>query len=171
MANHLFNLHSPMKKLLIILFFIALNNSLFAQKADKEAIKTAINKLFEGMQKSDSAMAHSVFHSSAKLNTIGFSQKNNQNYFVSENRVNGFLEAIAKPKTELWYEKATSFDIKIDGNMAEAWVPYTFHLGEKFSHCGADNFVLYKVKDELSKMNSWKIIYLVDTSRKDNCVK
>lgn len=171
MANHLFNLHPTMKKLLIFLFLIIFSFSLSAQRADKEAIKSVINKLFEGMQKSDSAMVHSVFHSSAKLNTIGFSQKTNQNYFVSENRVNGFLEAIAKPKTEPWYEKATSFDIKIDNNMAEAWVLYTFHLGEKFSHCGVDNFVLYKEEDKLSKKNSWKIIYLVDTTRKDNCSK
>jgi Putative lumazine-binding len=154
-----------MKKYLIFLFLIAFNNLLSAQKADKEAIKALINKLFEGMQKSDSAMAYSVFHPSAKLNTIGFSQKTNQNYFVSENRVTGFLEAIAKPKTELLYEKATSYDIKIDGNMAEAWVPYTFHLGSKFSHCGVDNFVLFKEEA------TWKIIYLVDTTRKDNCAK
>ena len=171
MANHLSNLYPPMKKLFIFLFLIAFSCSMSAQKADKEAIKSTINLLFEGMQKSDSAMAHSVFHSSARLNTIGFSQKTNQNYFVSENRVSGFLEAIAKPKTELWYEKATSFDIKIDGNMAEAWVPYTFHLGEKFSHCGVDNFVLYKEGDNISKKKSWKIIYLVDTTRKDNCPK
>jgi hypothetical protein len=183
MANHLLNLHSPMKKLLIFLFLIGFSCSLSAQKIDKEAIKAVINKLFVGMQKSDSAMAHSVFHSTAKLNTIGFSQKTGQNYFIAEDRVNGFLEAIAKPKTELWYEKATSFDIKIDGNMAEAWVPYTFHLGEKFSHCGVDNFVLFK-EDFPSKSSlnsstykketingSWKIIYLVDTTRKDNCAK
>jgi hypothetical protein len=172
MANHLFNLYPPMKKLFFLILIGSFNQLANAQKSDKEAIKALINQLFEGMQKSDSAMVRSTLHPTAKLNTIGFSQKTNQNYFISENRVNGFLEAIAKPKTELWHEKATNFDIKVDGQMAEAWVPYTFHLGSKFSHCGVDNFILFKEENQIESGSSqWKIIYLVDTVRKDNCLK
>ncbi|MES2795138.1 MAG: nuclear transport factor 2 family protein [Bacteroidota bacterium] len=154
-----------MKKVYFFFVLIGISNSLIAQVADKEAIKATINKLFEGMQKNDSAMAHSVFHHNARLNTIGYSKKNMQNYFIADDRVSGFLEAIAKPKTENWREQATSFDIRIDKQMAQAWVPYTFHLGDKFSHCGVDNFVLFKEKTE------WKIIYLVDTMREENCAK
>jgi hypothetical protein len=176
-----------MKKLSLYLFvfslFIYKGN---AQSADKEAIETVINTLFKGMHDCDSAMVRSVFHPKAALNSIGFSEKSQQNYFTSDNRIKSFLEAIAKPKTVLWNEVATSFEIKIDKQMAQAWVPYTFHLGEKFSHCGVDNFVLFKedfsLKSSLNNSNSntkkssdeaksWKIIYLVDTMRKDNCVK
>jgi hypothetical protein len=171
--NHIFKLYPTMiKKMFCTLSIVFFANYLTAQVSDKEAIKAVINQLFEGMNKCDSSLVKQVMHPNVALNSIGFSEKNKQNYFVFENRISPFLQTIAKPKTELWNEKATSFEIKIDGSMAEAWVPYTFHLGDKFSHCGVDNFILFK--EDLSaenKINQWKIIYLVDTMRKDNCVK
>lgn len=170
MENHIFKLYSKMKKITYYLFIISL--FIFktnAQSTDKEAIETVINTLFKGMHNCDSAIVSSVFHPKAALNSIGFSEKSQQNYFTSDNRVKSFLETIAKPKTVLWNEAATSFEIKIDKQMAEAWVPYTFHLGEKFSHCGVDNFILFK--ENKADVKSWKIIYLVDTMRKDDCVK
>jgi hypothetical protein len=166
MANNIFKLYSPMKvgfliPLFLVLFFPKING----QIPDKEVIKLVINQLFEGMNKCDSSKVRQVFGQNASLNSIGFSDKKQQNFFVADNRIKSFLEAIAKPKTELWNEKALSYDIKIDGSMAQAWVPYTFHFGDKFSHCGVDNFVFFK------ENNTWKIIYLVDTMRKDNCIK
>jgi hypothetical protein len=175
MGNHIFKLYTKMKKTTLYLFILILSfYKINAQSTDKEAIEAVVNTLFKGMHDCDSALVSSVLHPKAALNSIGFSEKSQQNYFISENRVKSFLEAIAKPKTVLWNEKATSFEIKIDKQMAQAWVPYTFHLGEKFSHCGFDNFILFKennTKKSSVDANPWKIIYLVDTMRKDNCVK
>jgi hypothetical protein len=49
--------------------------------------------------------------------------------------------------------------------MASVWAPYKFYLGDKFSHCGVDVFQLMKTGD------GWKIIYIVDTRRKGDCVE
>jgi hypothetical protein len=47
--------------------------------------------------------------------------------------------------------------------MAAIWTEYSFYLGDKFSHCGVNSFQLFK--DE----TGWKIIYIVDTRRKEGC--
>jgi hypothetical protein len=57
-------------------------------------------------------------------------------------------------------EKILSYNIQIDGAMAQVWAPYEFYLNEKFSHSGVNAFTLFKEKDE------WKIIYLIDTRRR-----
>ncbi len=150
-----------------ILIFLSLSfaNISFAQQADNEAIKAVINRLFEGMKKGDSSMVHSVFHANAIIQTTGISEKTKKFYLITENRLKQFLKVIGSERNRIWDEHATSFDIKIDNQMAQAWVPYEFILGGKFSHCGVDNFTLYKEDKE------WKIVYLIDTTRKDNCVK
>jgi hypothetical protein len=53
--------------------------------------------------------------------------------------------------------------VLIDGNLASVWTDYKFYIGEKFSHCGVNSFQLFKGDD------GWKIIYIIDTRRKDNC--
>ena len=54
--------------------------------------------------------------------------------------------------------------IQIDGNMAQAWAPYAFYVGKKFSHCGVDAFQLFKSTDGV-----WRIFHLADTRQKDGC--
>ncbi|MFP3594978.1 hypothetical protein SB689_23835, partial [Chryseobacterium sp. SIMBA_038] len=53
--------------------------------------------------------------------------------------------------------------IHTDGNLASVFTPYSFYLKGKFSHCGANSFQLVKQNEE------WKIQYIIDTRRKDNC--
>ena len=60
----------------------------------------------------------------------------------------------------LGFSNILGFDIKIDGNMANAWTPYEFWFDGNFSHCGINSFQLIK------EDKTWKIIYLVDTRRK-----
>ena len=55
-----------------------------------------------------------------------------------------------------------SFEIKIDGPLANAWVEYEFWLDGKLSHCGVNSIHLIKEK------NGWKIFNITD-SRRFNC--
>ena len=77
--------------------------------------------------------------------------------------LSGFLHSIGTPHDKVYDERIMDYLIKIDGPMASVWTPYKFYLGEQFSHCGVNSFQLMK------KSEGWKIIYLVDTRRKDNC--
>lgn len=83
---------------------------------------------------------------------------------LQESDYNQFVKSIASiPKANKFDEKLLDFSIQIDGNMANAWTPYEFWYQEKFSHCGVNSFQLIKIDSE------WKIIYLVDTRRREGC--
>ncbi len=160
--------------LIILIILLISVKTTFAQSPEKEEVKVAINRLFEGMRKGDSTMAWSVFHTKAITQSIGFSSKTGKNYINTDNRLNSFMTSIGTPHTEVWDEQPGEFDIKIDQQMAQVWVPYQFYLGGKFSHCGVDIFTLYNEgynADQSQTKSNWKIVYLIDTMRKDNCTK
>jgi hypothetical protein len=49
----------------------------------------------------------------------------------------------------------------VDGPLATAWMDYTFHVGERFSHCGVNAFQLFRSDD------GWQIIQIADTRRSE----
>jgi hypothetical protein len=155
-----------MKKIALSLLFGFFSTALQAQDMQTEitAIKKAVNTIFEGMKKCDSAMVRSVFAPGAVLQTIR-NAKDGLSGTVSGDRIEPWLKAIAQPKTaeQVWDEKMNFDQVLIDGNLAQVWGSYTFHVGSKFSHCGTDNITLVKYAD------GWKIVYLIDTSRKEKC--
>lgn len=83
--------------------------------------------------------------------------------FVNREPLDSFLVAVARPHTEAYDERIVFDVVKIDGELAMVWAPYKFFLGDKFSHCGVDSFQLAKINGE------WKIVYLVDTRRRQGC--
>ncbi len=152
---------------LLLLFLVCIEiNVTKAQTTNPEieAIKRTVNTVFEGMKKCDSAMVKSVFASGAVLQTIRNSN-DGLSGTITGDRLEPWLKAIAQPKSadQVWDEKMNFDQILIDGNMAQVWGSYTFHIGTKFSHCGTDNMTLVKYPD------GWKIVYLIDTSRRDKC--
>ena len=70
---------------------------------------------------------------------------------------------VSIPDTVKFEERIKSYQISIDGPMANAWTPYEFWLNEEFSHCGVNSFQLFH------DGSAWKIIYLIDTRRRENC--
>lgn len=147
-----------MKHIFIILTFIS--TTAFCQN-DEVGVKQTVNRLFEGMKKSDTAMIRAAFSFQPVLQTIG---KNKEGKISIESELlDSFLVAISKPHTEIYDERITFDVIKIDGELAMVWAPYKFYLGDKFSHCGVDSFQLIKINGE------WKIQYLIDTRRRQNC--
>lgn len=158
-------------KLSLIFIFFFLNFSI-SQTTEKEAVKYKINQLFSAMKAGDSTLARSIFHPKATLQSIGYADKTGNNYLKAEARLDGFLKAIGTPHADVWDERPGKYEIKIDNQMAAAWVPYQFYLGGKFSHCGIDNITLFNENwNKKDQPSNWKIIYLVDTVRKDNCIK
>ena len=54
-------------------------------------------------------------------------------------------------------------DINVDGDMASAWVPYTFYFDGAVRHCGINSIELLRDAD------GWKVTQLSDTRRTENC--
>src|SRR5262245_61658432 len=101
--------------ILILYFFFSSNIFVLAQAAEEEkAITGVINRLFEGMTRSDTAMIHATFASGATLATI--SRKNDEVKLKRDESVDGFLKAIARLHTEVYYEEIWNLKISIDGD-------------------------------------------------------
>ncbi len=137
------------------------HNPVLAQ-SDEDGVKAAIRTMFDGMRAGDSSMVHSVISDEAVMKTIG-RDRETRKPVVRESALADFLKQVGTPHDAVWDEKVLSFEIKIDGPMATAWVPYEFYVGENFSHCGVNNFTLFKSD------SAWKIIYLIDTRKREGC--
>jgi Putative lumazine-binding len=134
-------------------------------QVDKEAgeVQRTIGRLFEGMQRGDSAMVHSAFMPEVTSATIS-DDKANSPSLVRESTIQDFLVAVVgTPHKNVWNEETWNMTIKVDGNFAQAWCDYAFFIGHTFSHCGVDAFHLFKSKGE------WKIFHIADTRRKAPC--
>lgn len=150
-----------MRKKIILLALIGLFAFQAQAQSEKEAIKKAINTMFDGMRAGDSAMVHSVIMDDVVFQRV---TKNRQGKsVVVTNNFQDFLNAVGTPHEEVWDEQIEFGSILIDGDLASVWTPFKFYRGETFSHCGVNSFQLYKTDQ------GWKIFHLVDTSRPDNC--
>jgi len=143
----------------LAVFFILMSFFIQAQTSEENLIKTAVNSLFEGMRTSDSVKINQAFSKTAILQTI---KKDGE---VKNENVKAFISSISKVQKGALDERITFSNILIDGSLASVWTPYEFYYQGKFSHCGVNSFQLVKTD------NVWKIQYIIDTRRQDNCSK
>lgn len=137
--------------------------TIYAQDDETAKVKAAIDTFFEGFHKGDTAIMKSVMMSKVTMQTA-FINKEGKGVFVDDGGPDKLLNAIAnRPADQKWDERLTNFDIKIDANLAVAWVDYEFWFNDNFSHCGVNSFNLVKTE------NKWRIIYLIDSRKKENC--
>jgi len=145
----------------ILILFCATNIVYGQNNGEEEGVKKAVNLLFDGMRKSDSTLIRAAFNQGAILQTIVKTKAGNNE--VKSTDLNLFIKSIAKPHPNIYDERIVFTKILIDDGLASVWTDYQFYIGDKFSHCGVNSFQLAKVG------NDWKITYLIDTRRKDNC--
>jgi len=141
----------------ILFLFLLISTFTFAQNKEEIAIQKTINQLFEGMKNADSVVVKNVFSENAILQTI------NSKSEVHSEDFRKFAKSVSNFKKGDLYEKIFFESIKIDGNLASVWTPYLFFFQGKFLHCGVNSFQLVKQNEV------WKIQYLIDTRRKENC--
>ncbi|MTI88097.1 MAG: nuclear transport factor 2 family protein [Balneolaceae bacterium] len=148
--------------LMVLLIFVGnLIPEAHAQSEDVKEVKKTIQSLFEGMKKSDSAMVAAAFVKSPAMQTVA--QNPAGETMIQHGDLEKFKQAVSIPKEQLWDERINSYDINIDGNMASVWTPYEFWVGDTFSHCGVNSFLMVKLG------GVWKILSVTDTRRKENC--
>ena len=147
---------SFMKKLLTFLVFTCLFFHVNAQTAE-DSVKAVINQLFTAMKNADAASLKDCFADSAILQTI------TSNGQIRNEEVAEFAKQVASlPKGDA--DERIRFDlVRADDGLAIAWTPYQFYYKGAFSHCGVDSYQLVRLNGH------WKIQYLIDTRRKQNC--
>lgn len=147
--------------ILFLMLFVWANASYAQNNNEEEAIKKTINQLFEGMQKTDSILMRSAFNQGAILQSIAKS-KDGKTTVRTEN-LDAFIKSIALIRNLFLDERIVFTKILIDDHLASVRTDYQFYINEKFSHCGVNSFQLVKTAA------GWKIVYLIDTRRKENC--
>ena len=147
-----------MKKLLLIIMILPLLG--FGQNLEKEKLQSVVKTFFEGFHNKDSLVIASVIDSKFDLNSTSFKEDDGVLRYI--NRDNFVSAIVSRPDSPVWKEKLLSFNIKIDGPLANVWVDYEFWMDDKLSHCGVNSIHLLK------KKSGWKIFNITD-SRRLNC--
>ena len=149
--------------LLALLASIIFPVGLIAQTGEAAEVKAVIEQLFDGMRAKNTGMIAASFSTDAIMQTIA---PNETGFQVNNGAVADFIKRIGGTPAETNLdERISNYEIKVDGPMATAWTPYEFYVNGNFSHCGVNSFQLVKLAE------GWKIVYIIDTRRKDSCAK
>lgn len=149
-----------MRSILYFVLLLTVSFNSVAQSANDD-VKAPIMQFFNGMRGSDSAMIRGSLAPSAILQSVGANKDGKA--VVETEDLNDFITVVTKPHKGIYDERVTFDLIKTDGDLAMVWAPYQFYVSDTFSHCGVDCFQLVRLNGQ------WKIQYIIDTRRKDNC--
>ncbi|PWV55660.1 nuclear transport factor 2 family protein [Chitinophaga sp. S165] len=142
--------------LFLLLFFGTAN-----AQTTTDSVKAAVNSLFTAMKQADSTALMQSFAPGAVLQTI---VKDKQGLVsVRTEAISKFASSIGQLPKDAADERITFDVVKIDGDLAIAWTPYSFYFQQKLSHCGVNSFQLVRLAE------GWKIQYIIDTRRKNGC--
>lgn len=127
-------------------------------EADVQAVADVVSGLFDAMRAGDGEALGSFFHAEARLITTA--TREGQPLAMIED-VERFVEAVSAPHDQVFDERVRDLEIRVDDNLAVAWMGYDFYLGDRHSHCGVNLFQLVRTTD------GWRIIGLADTRRRE----
>ena len=72
-----------------------------------------------------------------------------------------FLQNVGNPGGQPAVELIRNPEVRIDGDLAQVWLEYQFHVNGQMSHCGFDAFHLVKTG------GGWKVVNISDSFRRE----
>lgn len=150
-----------MKLVLFTLSLFISTTTLTAQFDDHAQITSNIKTMFDCMRKGDATRMPALFEEKATLESVFFNKEGET--MSRQSDIADFIKAVGEPHNKVWDERIHKYDINIDGPLAIAWTPYSFYLGDEFSHCGVNVFTFIK------QDGFWKIRQIRDTRKKSDC--
>lgn len=140
---------------LYLLFFTFLCTSVSAQDMPGEVV----TEIFDAMRKADTTGLRDQFHPEADIYSVVKLPEGNT--IVKEGNINAWFQGIAGAAAGAWDERTSYTEVRTDGGLATAWVPYVFYYDGEVHHCGVNAFQL--VKD--SATDRWRVLHITDTRR------
>ncbi len=132
-----------------------------SQTNEEREVQAVIESLFNGMRDKNPDLLSKAFAADAIMQTVISKPEGSE---VGSNSVADFIKRISETPADTHLdERISAYQIKVDGNLAAAWTPYQFFVNGSLSHCGVNSFQLVK------KAEGWKIVYIIDTRRKEPC--
>lgn len=155
------NLLNKIFPALVVAVFLATGVS--AQKnADKKAVLAVPDKLFAAMEGSDPEGIRALFLPEARLFAL-IAQKEGPPRivnFTAESFSTNFADS-NRPVKEVMH----STKVDVDGDWATVWGRYVFFSDNKISHCGINQFNLFRTAE------GWKISNATTTIDPNSCTK
>jgi hypothetical protein len=145
---------------LALLAVVATAEAVDAQSTESD-VMAVITSLFDGMRAGDSAAVRAAFARDARLMTA-FERDGVP--LLRAGSLEQFIALVGSPHDDVWDERISGTEVRIDGLLATVWTNYAFYLGQKFSHCGVDAFQLFHGDA------GWQIVNLIDTRRAKDCI-
>jgi hypothetical protein len=131
----------------------------FAQSTDEKSVLAVVQRMFDGMRNADSAVVRSAFADGARFASV---DARSTPVTMRYDAVDGWIGGVAN-SARRWDEQIYNVQVRVDGNIAQVWAPYTFYLDKQVRHCGVNAIDLLKVGA------NWKITQLADTRRREGC--
>ncbi|CAN5624703.1 hypothetical protein BH23GEM6_BH23GEM6_03400 [soil metagenome] len=131
-----------------------------APAAEEEAVVGVIVGVFDAMRAADSTAFRAGMHREARLTTVVDRDGQSSIQVVP---MDAFITAVGTARTEVWDERISRPEVRVDGNLATAWMNYSFYRGDQFSHCGVNAMQLHRGEQ------GWRIVQIADTRRQEGC--
>lgn len=157
-----------MKKLLLmkkLLPSLLLTLAVYAPAASQTAARndaareasTVANKLFDAMRAKNAEAIRALFIPEGQLVAIDQPRTGDALPKTRVFTAAAFAQMISESKAPDFIERMPQPEVKIFGDMALVYGRYTFHVGDKFSHCGTNSFHLVRTA------SGWKIANAAST--------
>lgn len=125
---------------------------------DEQAVVATAVRLFDAMATRDTTALRAVLHPRADLIVVDSTGR------VQRIQASGWIRSIGA-STEVLHERPSGPSrVEIDGPLATVWMPYTFHIGDQFSHCGIDAMQFARTPG-----GPWQLLTVAFTMRRANC--
>jgi hypothetical protein len=150
-----------MRKLLLLVILGVASLQAFCQTDDNAAVKKVISNMFDCMRNADTIGLRNTFADGMIIQSINPVKDKPDSLIITT--ADKFIKIIGAPHKDVYDERITFDEVKIENSLATVWAPYKFYFGKKFSHCGVDVFQLVKTGI------GWKIISVFYNVRTGNC--
>lgn len=129
-----------------------------ALSPDEQAVVATALRLFDAMAARDTTALRTVLHPRADLIVVDSTGR------VQRIPASGWIRSIGASTETLHERPSGPSRVEIDGPLATVWMPYTFHLGERFSHCGIDAIQFARTPG-----GPWQLLTVAFTMRRTDC--
>lgn len=142
-----------------------LANSYIEKPTDEKSAGAVADQLFEAMRVKNASLIKSLFIENGQLTAID-KPRSGEGLSTTRNfSADAFAKTVSESQAGEIIEKMPDKTTRIYGESAVVYGRYTFHVGDRLSHCGTNAFHLLKTG------NDWKIANATSTLEFVGCDK
>ena len=120
-------------------------------QTDRTAILATVQSLFDALASGDGQVLRDIMHPNVLMHSVERAADGTRS---SSTSTLDQLVARVEDSEAVLTERMWDPEVRVSGDLAMVWTPYDFYVGDEFSHCGADAFVLSRSGE------SWKVVAL-----------